>query len=244
MPQFARPDSDVSLGGWSSPSWSTEVVVYPVGRDTATGTDAAVIPASRVVITPPAPIPAALPPRDKPRAELVRDLQRELKRVGCYYGEVDGEWGVGSKRSMRAFVEQVNSRLQSDDPDLIQLTLVRGYTGAACKSAPGLITASRTPPAPAPVQYAAPATSPVVTGSTDQPVMASDRAPPLDGRMSVGAPLPAEAAPSSSSLVSAPTSTPTVRGARPRPQQPQQQQQAAQAKPRRDRAWTANFFNP
>lgn len=23
MPQFARPDSDVALGGWSSPSWST-----------------------------------------------------------------------------------------------------------------------------------------------------------------------------------------------------------------------------
>ena len=79
------------------------------------------------------PVPAlGRPLRERPRHELVREIQRELKRVGCYGGDVDGEWGPGSRRAVLAFMERVNSSVPNDEPDLIQLTLVRGYPGVAC----------------------------------------------------------------------------------------------------------------
>ncbi|MGD9925331.1 MAG: peptidoglycan-binding protein [Pseudorhodoplanes sp.] len=63
---------------------------------------------------------------------LTRDLQRELKRVGCYAGEIDGDWGPLSKRAMSAFTSRVNAALPVDKPDAILLTLVRGHTALAC----------------------------------------------------------------------------------------------------------------
>lgn len=66
------------------------------------------------------------------RADLVRDLQRELRRVGCYDGEIDGSWGGGSKRAMSAFNERVNATLPVEDPDYILLTLLRGHRDATC----------------------------------------------------------------------------------------------------------------
>ncbi len=35
--------------------------------------------------------------------QLAEVLQRELKRVGCYSGKIDGDWGPGSKRAMSAY---------------------------------------------------------------------------------------------------------------------------------------------
>lgn len=72
------------------------------------------------------------PADDASRYELVRDLQRELKRVGCYHGEIDGDWGPGSKRAMSTFIERVNATLPTGDPDYILLMLVQGQTQPAC----------------------------------------------------------------------------------------------------------------
>ena len=223
-------------------SWSQDVEIYPGGREG--GVDAAAVAPARVVapkpVIAPAPV-AALPPRDRPRAELVRDLQREMKRIGCYAGDVDGNWGPGSRRSMQAFMEQVNSSLQSDDPDLIQLTLVRGYSGTACRGAPGanqgVITAGRTPASPVQLpSYASAPATPVITGSVELVPPAPVRvAPPLEGRMAIGAPLPDALPRDGASLVAPPVPPGQQRVARPRTSQ------QAQA-PRRERNWTANFF--
>lgn len=87
----------------------------------------ALVPASVV-----SPLPAATLQPVRARPEVVRDLQRELKRVGCYAGDIDGDWGNGSRRAMQAFLHSVNSTVPTGEPDLIQLTLVRGYRGLAC----------------------------------------------------------------------------------------------------------------
>lgn len=72
-------------------------------------------------------------PRDEEaRVELIRDLQKQLKRVGCYDGEVDGSWGPASKRAMAAFTDRVNATLPVEEPDFILLTLVEGHRAAAC----------------------------------------------------------------------------------------------------------------
>ena len=69
---------------------------------------------------------------EMPKDELVRNLQRELKRVGCYPGDVDGDWGVGSRRAMSSFTERVNASLPVEQPDFILLTLLKGHQGTAC----------------------------------------------------------------------------------------------------------------
>lgn len=76
--------------------------------------------------------PALRPVAESPRPDLVRNMQRELKRVGCYHGEVSGEWGAASKRALEQFMERVNASLPHEEPDYILLTLVQGHTGVAC----------------------------------------------------------------------------------------------------------------
>lgn len=66
------------------------------------------------------------------RAKLVRNLQTELKRVGCYVGEVDGDWGAASKRAITEFLHKVNATLPTDTPDYILLTLIQGHVDRAC----------------------------------------------------------------------------------------------------------------
>ncbi len=66
------------------------------------------------------------------RASLASDLQRELKRVGCYGGEINGAWTPSSKQAMSTFMERVNATLPIDEPDYILLTLVQGHSAIAC----------------------------------------------------------------------------------------------------------------
>ncbi len=66
------------------------------------------------------------------RVQLTRDLQRELQRVGCYDGEVTGNWTPSTKRAMGTFMDRVNATLPMEEPDYILLTLVQGHTAAAC----------------------------------------------------------------------------------------------------------------
>ena len=66
------------------------------------------------------------------RWKLARDLQRELKRVGCYSGKVDGSWGAGSRRAMAGFVRRVNASLPVEEPDHILLSLLRSQRSQVC----------------------------------------------------------------------------------------------------------------
>jgi hypothetical protein len=69
------------------------------------------------------------------RRELAKDLQGELKRVGCYEGEIDGRWGSETKRAMGAFTDRVNATLPVEDPDYILLALVQGHAARTCGNA-------------------------------------------------------------------------------------------------------------
>lgn len=82
-----------------------------------------------------APSDALKPKSASERARLIKNLQRELKRVGCYWGKIDGVWGKGSKRSLIDFIEAVNSTLPAKKPDYFQYKLVSSHRGSACGSA-------------------------------------------------------------------------------------------------------------
>ncbi|MGE0629496.1 MAG: peptidoglycan-binding protein [Hyphomicrobiaceae bacterium] len=174
-------------------------------------------------------------------AAVVRDLQRELKRVGCYPGAIDGDWGTQSRSAMRSFAESIRSSLPANEPDYILLTLVQGYSGIACKDAETAARSDqRSVPAPAAasrVQVRSVSTpqQPDWTSATQVlPPSPAQPATPLEGRMSIGAPHDAGGHPQPGDLASG---NPVGIAAPPRPRRP-----AAYA-PRRNTSWTADFFN-
>jgi hypothetical protein len=88
--------------------------------------------------------PDAIPPDDV--GALARALQRELKRVGCYNGEVSGAWTASSRLAMKTFLERVNAALPVDKPDPVLLSLVQGHRERAC--VPDAVTATAAKDAP------------------------------------------------------------------------------------------------
>jgi len=85
----------------------------------------------------PAPALVALPqpvkkamPTDFP--SLAREIQRELRRVGCYRGEINGLWTAQTRTAMKAFVDDANAVLPVDQPDQVLLSLLQGEHGTAC----------------------------------------------------------------------------------------------------------------
>jgi hypothetical protein len=76
------------------------------------------------------------PTSPESRYQLVVDLQQQLKRVGCYYGRIDGSWGPGSKDAMQTFMTRVNATLPSDQPDYLLLTLLKSQSSKVCGACP------------------------------------------------------------------------------------------------------------
>jgi hypothetical protein len=78
--------------------------------------------------SPPVPVP-----RDM--EALIREIQRQLKRVGCYDGAVNGKWSPQLRTASKAFADQVNAKLPFDRPDYVLLRLTEAHEGRACGAA-------------------------------------------------------------------------------------------------------------
>jgi len=68
------------------------------------------------------------------RTVIARNLQTELRRIGCYKGRIDGDWGPASRYAMATFTKAVNAVLPTDTPDMVLLALVRRHVGTTCGS--------------------------------------------------------------------------------------------------------------
>jgi hypothetical protein len=182
----------------------------------------------------PMPQKAGTLPRD--RDAIGRELQKELKRVGCYEGELNGAWTPSTRQAMKAFTDRVNATLPTDEPDSILLTLVQAYQdrvcGKPCPVGQGLSETGRCMPsailaraakkgatpvttAAAPAEKLTPAItawSTTTTAATPAPipppaVAPAGAPPPTDGRMALAGPATPEATP--------PAGTPTPPAATP-----------------------------
>jgi hypothetical protein len=71
-------------------------------------------------------------PTSLERASLARELQRELKRVGCYDGAINDSWTLSTRTAMKAFINRINAMLPVDKPDQILLALVQDYRDRVC----------------------------------------------------------------------------------------------------------------
>jgi hypothetical protein len=147
------------------------------------------------------------------KLQLGRDIQRHLKRVGCYTGEVNGTWSPGTRRAMKAYLDHVNASLPVEEPQLALLALLETQgslacgapcTSAAdgrCRTAAGSVQETRAPLVP----VGEPGASPLASSATI----------PLEGQMSLAGPNDSVALPPAAS-----SSRPNLASEPPRSQKP------------------------
>ena len=63
---------------------------------------------------------------------MTRDLQRELRRAGCYEGEINAVWTTSTRRAMKTFMDRVNATLPTEEPDSVLLALVQSHPDGVC----------------------------------------------------------------------------------------------------------------
>jgi hypothetical protein len=204
--QLPRSKVTVSRLGAFSPSIAlslpTRSVSPHAGRDT---TAAAPTPVSepsqapiasemgwQTIVSSATPAPVELTPRDpSARYKLVLEIQQELRRVGCYWGRMDGSWKYAIKTAMKEFTDRVNATLPLDQPDYVQLALVQSQRDEVCGACPAgqsLAASGRCVGHPVTAQNEM---LPWKAKSLFRPVPATVRHPePLPGRMAIGGPVP------------------------------------------------------
>src|SRR5262249_56135101 len=87
--------------------------------------------------TPVGPVASLTPPGEpveaaEPSPDLIRNIQKELTRVGCSAGAADGRWGKKGRSAVEAFVRYSKISLASLDPSPDLLSTLQGYGGRAC----------------------------------------------------------------------------------------------------------------
>jgi hypothetical protein len=79
---------------------------------------------------------AARMPSEQPTelspAEIARRLKSELRRVGCFSSDIDGEWNANSQRALELFNKHGNMNLDTRAASLDALDAVRGRAGRVC----------------------------------------------------------------------------------------------------------------
>ncbi len=191
---------------------------------------------SAAAATTPAVVPKTLSPTDPDaRYKLVLDIQQQLKRAGCYWGRIDGSWGMATKDAMKEFTNRVNATLPLDQPDYVQLSLIQSHaeqTCGACPAGQSLSASGRCVGLPITAQAKQPnapqvtaeqkevlpwKATPAPDGAGGQPLFkplpsAVVSTEPLPDRMAIGGPIPAPAdeqaaAPVAPGAVAAPPGT-------------------------------------
>ena len=64
--------------------------------------------------------------------QLVRQMQQELKRLGCYAHEINGDWTPPTRRAMKDFLDRVNAVLPLGGPETVHLALLKGQPEPVC----------------------------------------------------------------------------------------------------------------
>jgi uncharacterized caspase-like protein len=75
--------------------------------------------------------PAPLP-QGASRQELAQDMLAELKRIGCYFGRLDGNWSGRSQLALERFNRLASLELPLDEPQQASLDALKGWKGPHC----------------------------------------------------------------------------------------------------------------
>ncbi len=72
-------------------------------------------------------------PSDSNATDLIRSVQTELRRLGCYRMTVDGDWGAGSKRALTDYYKNTKQAASATDPSVELLGDLFLRSGRICK---------------------------------------------------------------------------------------------------------------
>ena len=86
----------------------------------------------------------SLPTDPKKLAEL---LQRELKRVGCYPGTIDGDWGARSRAALQAFNQHARKAFAIASPSAAPIIELRKTFARICPETKAPKAVAARPPA-------------------------------------------------------------------------------------------------
>jgi hypothetical protein len=183
MPAQSEPRR-AGLGTTAVPAALSESSPAPIASDAQMGWHTIVSPAL-----------TELTPRDpRARYKLVREIQQELRRVGCYWGRIDGSWKYAIKNAIKEFTDRVNATLPLDQPDYIQLTLIQSQPDGVCGACPAgqsLAASGRCVGLPVTASATQNEVLPWKAKALFKPVPATVLpAEPLPGRMAIGGPVP------------------------------------------------------
>jgi hypothetical protein len=81
-------------------------------------------------VSPTAPSVGASPPSIQ--FIVARELQGELTRVGCYTGNIDGDWNAASRRALQNFNKHAGTKLKVDVSNLNALDVIKSRTSRIC----------------------------------------------------------------------------------------------------------------
>jgi hypothetical protein len=204
---------------------------------------------------------------------MIRALQRELARHGCYNGAVDGDWGPASRYAASVFTQAVNAALPVDKPDVALLALARHHpvgactgertsdittaaTGAAAVTGATAIGLGRRAAAQRGDIASAPALTqaPRIVRSNGRPAIATvTPMQPPEGttsfsrsRMALGLELPADATIGSQPITQSPSPTgeATEQRSRPARRVERKPRRTRTRRPRRSSGWRRKIYNP
>jgi uncharacterized caspase-like protein len=83
--------------------------------------------------TPGAAKPAETPlPEGATRRQLAQDMLAELKRIGCYFGSINGNWNNRSRFALERFNRHAGLELPLDAPQQASLDALKDWKGAHC----------------------------------------------------------------------------------------------------------------
>lgn len=143
--EAARPPTDAELKFWETVASSTDASdfqeylrQYPQGRFVGLAHDRIAALRPPQLAPGPARQEGEVAPAPQPQAstydghETARVLQSELQRVGCYVGNVDGNWDHRSMDALRRFNQRARASLIVDTPSADAIAALRRETGRVC----------------------------------------------------------------------------------------------------------------
>jgi uncharacterized caspase-like protein len=119
----APPQSAPASGSTPSPAADTQGSSTKVAAADSKGTEENAAAPNEVE----APLP-----EEATRQELAQDILSELKRLGCYFGSINGNWSGRSKRALERFNRVSALDLPLDDPEQASLDALKDWKGAHC----------------------------------------------------------------------------------------------------------------
>ncbi|MGF1650604.1 MAG: peptidoglycan-binding protein [Hyphomicrobiaceae bacterium] len=114
-----------------------------LGRVAEIGFTARTLIAAGTVHAIPKRVSSVAPGDAETREAVVRSLQFELRRAGCYNGAIDGAWTPSTRAAADDLVLSSNSKLPTTEPDYVLLALARRAGDGSCGGAANVRLAAR-----------------------------------------------------------------------------------------------------